>query len=667
MRHNYWHLLLFLFLGNLCHSQSTNRVPFVTDSLWGVMSSDGRIIVQAKYDRVSPFYDGYSTFELNNKVGVIDSSGDMIVNGAFDQIDIRSNGFFITQKILDNNRKVFGVVHAKHGIILPCEYEKVKLQFPFILYRNSRKWGGCDTTGKFSFSAEYDQVEHLYEIPAIKAKKGSSIIFFDTQCRKIKSEYGELWKLQVVPGDSSHFIGSVMGQDQNSRQSLMEFSPAKGFMELANYSKIEGRYSEFANSGLLKVFEGNHSGLINHDGVEIFLPEYTRIYGHYNSTIFSVKKDGRKTLMDINGTDLLAPDLQLVDKYISVHSGIQVASNGKRKQFVLAIDDNGKVQNSFTIKRGGAHGVFCCPPIAMLIKKRYKVGLLNLEGKRITPLKFKRIRHIGNSIFVTRKKKYYQLYNSQGKLLKTKFPIFNEAGEEILSDPEVHEGFIALMNSDQKWGVIDTNGNVVVPFEYDREPYWKKGVFVVHNESGVGAILEMGEVIVPNKYDDIDVFSSTFFAVLSDGYWSFFRNGKKSLVNHSEIGKVKGGFFLVKSAEGKYGLCNQNGEILLSIEFDQIYTCSDDQFLRLKKSDRWGLYSTADSEIILPMEYTDIEEKRLGVFNVSQGDQSGVWSSEDQFIVPVSYSKIRIVGDLIEVYLNGEVMGYYSFTGKKYY
>ena len=73
---------------------------------------------------------------------------------------------------------------------------------------------------------------------------------------------------------------------------------------------------------------------------------------------------------------------------------------------------------------------------------------------------------------------------------------------------------------DKKWGLINSDGQVVLPPVYDAIGEFKRfGYAVMQRDGYVGLLADGGRELVPPKYDDIKVLDSTLVAVMDQGQW----------------------------------------------------------------------------------------------------------------------------------------------------
>ena len=65
---------------------SNGLVAFKVDKFWGVIGSDGKEILSARFDSLEDLSEESIMFKTLNKWGVIDKSGKIVLEGKFDQL-----------------------------------------------------------------------------------------------------------------------------------------------------------------------------------------------------------------------------------------------------------------------------------------------------------------------------------------------------------------------------------------------------------------------------------------------------------------------------------------------------------------------------------------------------------------------------------------------------
>lgn len=145
--------------------------------------------------------------------------------------------------------------------------------------------------------------------------------------------------------------------------------------------------------------------------------------------------------------------------------------------------------------------------------------------------------------------------------------------------------FVSKNSENQKFGVIDTSGKVIVPEEYTDViiPNPSKAVFICNNETNTIALNETAEKIY-TEYNNIETLrlkNVSSDLIYEKSVLKYEKDGKFGLINiegkqltqaiYEEIDTLqyKEGELLVKQ-EGKYGVINLNGYIIIEPKYDEI-------------------------------------------------------------------------------------------------
>lgn len=221
---------------------------------------------------------------------------------------------------------------------------------------------------------------------------------------------------------------------------------------------------------------------------------------------------------------------------------------------------------------------------------------------------------------------------------------------------EFSEGFSRVgkdMNGDgivDKWGLIDSQGNEVVPPKYDYMSDVSDGMVKVGqdlddnsmtgNNSGGGGmgidkygfINTKGNEVVPLIYDSVEDFSeglaavSTNYQYVDDSLW----NG--AVVNAA-----------------KYGFVNKTGEVVIPLIYDGIsgiqislgglygtkYGFSQGA-ASVCKDGKWGAIDQ-QGNVIVPFTYDGLSGFCDGLAKASKNDKSGFVDKQGEVVIPITY------------------------------
>ena len=176
---------------------------------------------------------------------------------------------------------------------------------------------------------------------------------------------------------------------------------------------------------------------------------------------------------------------------------------------------------------------------------------------------------------------------------------------------------------DNKWGVIDSDGNTVIDPSYKEMivvPNSKKGVFICtydtnyeNGEYKTKALNEKNEEIF-TQYDKIEamqnidktgnlIYDTDILKVEKDGKYGLltFDGKEKTSIEYEEINAISGidNSFKVKK-DGKYGCVDKNGKVVVDYIYDDGTEQNSYGFVSVKKDGLWGSIDKNGKTVIEP-------------------------------------------------------------------
>lgn len=211
----------------------------------------------------------------------------------------------------------------------------------------------------------------------------------------------------------------------------------------------------------------------------------------------------------------------------------------------------------------------------------------------------------------------------------------DEDGKEIVPlkykygniNPDFSDGLAAVQSTDNnKFGYIDKEGNVVIDFKYDNAGYFCDGLAPVALNGQMGFIDKQGNTAIPfDNRLSASMYEDNLAAVQDlDGQYVFINKSGEKVINDSfeeiriypeETGfkLIKNGYVVVKK-NGKYGLIDTKGNIVLDMQYDDLDPFIEDLALA-KKNNKYG-FLDKDKNIAIPFEYDDAWSFRNGLAKV---------------------------------------------------
>ncbi len=233
----------------------------------------------------------------------------------------------------------------------------------------------------------------------------------------------------------------------------------------------------------------------------------------------------------------------------------------------------------------------------------------------------------------------------------------------------------AKVKKDGKWGLITIDGKLAITFMYDdiydfdytktsrmEGPYvdfwdYSGKVAVVKKGDKWGLINTQGEVIANFVYDqffipDVHLFYENRAAAKKDGKWGFLNEkgspitsfiydtiGSNYLESPMEIETFKGGLAVVKK-DGKVGAIDINGKEKIPFIYDYISNFKHQSTIA-KMEEGWG-YINKNGEEIIPLIYDEIKWFENGLCPARKDLLWGFLNEVGEVVVPMDYEDILV-------------------------
>ncbi len=253
-----------------------------------------------------------------------------------------------------------------------------------------------------------------------------------------------------------------------------------------------------------------------------------------------------------------------------------------------------------------------------------KFGVINNDGETVIEPSYDEMITIPNNskpIFICT----YDVNDETGTY-KTK--AINEKNEEILTGYDTietidnydskeniwYEDNVLRVSKDGKYGIIDFNGQEVLPCEYDEISALKGNTnnFIVKKGKNIGLINEKGQAIINTEYKNI--------LTLEEGYKDA---------------------YIIVNADDKYGLISTTGTILIEPKYSEVKYLGDSNLFAVKQDKTWQLMDTSENKILIDKGYEDFKEVKSDNIIVKKDGKYGVITKENKEKIKPEYDDLE--------------------------
>jgi hypothetical protein len=216
--------------------------------------------------------------------------------------------------------------------------------------------------------------------------------------------------------------------------------------------------------------------------------------------------------------------------------------------------------------------------------------------------------------------------------------------DDVQTNNFTNDGFISLMR-ENKWGVVNTNGDIVIPFIYERDDLWierfVKGYLCIKIKGKLKIFDNNGREYVSEIYNYTGLYSEEMATIRNGkGYFGVV-NAKLEIVVpciYEVIGKFENGVSIV-TKNGKIGLINKKGSEIIPCIYDYINSFNDGLAF-FGKDEKNGVINTS-GDIIRPCTLSNEECGRFyyseGLLLMKKSNKRGYVNAIGEEVIPFKY------------------------------
>ncbi|MDW7694411.1 WG repeat-containing protein [Flammeovirgaceae bacterium SG7u.111] len=201
----------------------------------------------------------------------------------------------------------------------------------------------------------------------------------------------------------------------------------------------------------------------------------------------------------------------------------------------------------------------------------------------------------------------------------------------------------AIVEKDGKWGVIDSDNNVVIDFQYSHIsflPDSENSLYLLIKEDLLMGYLDtLGRQAIPTKYLALNEYKEGRARVLTSEGWGFINREGEMVIRDTlaEVRDFNEGLAAFRK-ENVWGFIDRNGNEMIKPTYQDVGNFSGGKtWVKLKN--RKGIIGINGTEIIPPIYYR-VEDYEKGVARVYTKSKWGLMDEKGKWVVPPKYSKI---------------------------
>lgn len=479
---------------------------------WRILNSQLKPITDFEYDEIKSIHDNVLAVREGEFWGAIDTLGTQLLPFDYDYIE-DFKGDFVTLR--NKKKQVFCLIN-KYGKVLIDNgvngSNLIREDIPNLIAVETDKWGVIDINGKEILPFDYDNIyEANFDEPfSVITRLGQSGLINKNGKLLIDAEYD---KIDVFPE------GAIATYNTDSL--LYSFFNTKGELKLTSKNKItntkknnlkiddDNCYTSYYNykGELIETIYNNNYNMSNpgpfydcktgfygySDGSKLIIPCVYDYITRLDDFHFKVMKNNKQGIVNIQNKTVLP----IKYKYFTeVAPNRCIVSTFDDKEILFDWDGKQLVPSKYYTLRPTPFDS------TLFIAYNYDKqvwGMRDINGKQVLPDVYNEKRsfhrdYLGNGYYFVFRNSLYRILNGKtfeeevlfnymesfrisvdivGYRVKDKIGAYVATPQGLKKIPAEYEEIKLLdnksitANKNGKWGLIDVNNNVKIPFEYD--------------------------------------------------------------------------------------------------------------------------------------------------------------------------------------------------------
>ena len=267
------------------------------------------------------------------------------------------------------------------------------------------------------------------------------------------------------------------------------------------------------------------------------------------------------------------------------------------------------------------------------------------EVKGVTPKILSQVLEGSHSVTIS--------HNGYKPVTKTMNVIMGETATLTGKLEEVNEVELTLKEQYGKYGYVDKNGNVVIPFKYDYAWEFSEGLAAVKQNDKWGFIDKSDNVVIPLKYDIAWEFKEGLAVVEQNGKFGYIdKSGNVAIpFKYDWALPFSEGLAMVKQ-NGKYGYVDKSGNVVIPFKYDYALSFSEG-LAKVRQNGKYG-YIDKSGNVVIPLIYDSADSFSEGLAFVKQNGKYGFVDKSGNVVIPIKYDDAKwFYNGFAEVKYNG--------------
>lgn len=154
------------------------------------------------------------------------------------------------------------------------------------------------------------------------------------------------------------------------------------------------------------------------------------------------------------------------------------------------------------------------------------------------------------------------------------------------------------LHKPNKWGFIDKDSVIVIPFEYNFVNPFENGLAYVKN-NGKEFFITKQNLKLHGDFEAINIFSEGLASAKKNEKWGFIDEEGKFVISpkYDEVDYFRPNGLCVVTRNGRSGFINKNGDEIIPIIYDEAYQEMKDKNVIVKKNGKWTVFDNSGNQL----------------------------------------------------------------------
>lgn len=509
---------------------------------YGVIDGDGNVIVEPNYDIIQipnpskPVFicmSDYNTETKEYNTKVLNDRKEQILTG-YESVqaiptETTADGIPFEKSVLKYKKNgKYGIVDLEGNEITEPIYDDISAMSykeGMLLVKQGEKYGVINMNGIQVIDTEYDNiaVDNYYNVNSKYEKTGFIVCkredsgyrygYINYKGDKVlDTEYTEIERVTEMEDDDNIYLVAY----KDGQAGLL-----KNKKEILNYEYENITYNSY--NDVFVIQRNGKQGVADREGKIKIEPKYTEM--SFGGIYLNVIEDGTNKVIDLNGnevTDGYIYRMPTTDGNYSIVYG--------EDEIYKIIDNNGNivVDKSYTYIEELGNNYY-------IVASYNNNGIIDLSGRSLVDLRYSSIFKLDNTnllqanisstntvslinnnmqVVATMENAGIEVEDNYVRLYsETDNRYFDYSGNELTAQELFQNNNLYAKKINDKWGFVDKDGNVKVQNEYDMVTELNEYGFAGIKKDGKWGVINSNGEIVQEPIYEIDSISPTFIGI----------------------------------------------------------------------------------------------------------------------------------------------------------